>query len=93
MSHVFVWSEQDGCEYDNFVQVVKGLDAQIVESMVSQAIVCQFLHMVVVNDLPMSEKGVTMGRRFLYVVSVEITSYYTCRWSLFYVLKGTLVQI
>ena len=61
--------------------------------MVSQAVVCQFLYMVVVNDLPMSEKGVTMGRMFLHVVSVEITSYYKCRWSLFYVLKGTLMQV
>ena len=93
MSHVFVWSEQDGCECDGFVQVDKGLDGQIVESVVSQAIVCQFLYMVVVNDLPMSEKGVTVGRMFLYVVSIEITSYYCCRQSLFYVLKGTLMQI
>ena len=46
--------------------------------MVSQAIVYQFLNMVVVNDLPMSEKGVTMRSMFLYVVSVEITSYYRC---------------
>ena len=73
---MFVWSEQDGCECDDFVQVGKGLDDQIVESLVSQAIVCQFLYMVVVNDLPMPEKGVT-GRMFLYAVSVEITSYYT----------------
>ena len=56
----------------------KGLDGQIAESVVSQAIVCQFLYMVV-HDFPMSEKGVTMGRMFLYVVSIEITSYYTCR--------------
>ena len=47
--------------------------------MVSQVIVCQFLHVVVVNDLLMSEKGVTMGQMFLHVVSVEITSYYTFR--------------
>ena len=60
MSHVFVCSEQDGCECDGFVQVDEGLDDQIVE------IVCQFLHM-------------TIGRMFLYVVYVEITSYYTCR--------------
>ena len=61
--------------------------------MVSQAIVCQFLYMVVVNDLLMSEKGVTVGRMFLYEVSIEIASYYRCRWSLLYVLKGTLMQI
>ena len=70
----------------------KGLDSQIVESLVSQAVVCQFLYMVVVNDLPVSEKGVTMGRMFLYVVPIEIRSYYRCRWSLFYVVKGTLMQ-
>ena len=79
MSHVFVWSEQDVSKCDGFVQVDKGLDGQIVETVVSQVIVCQFLHVVVVNDLLMSEKGVTMGQMFLYVVSVEITSYYTCR--------------
>ena len=65
MSHAFVWSEQDGCECDGFVQVDKSSDGHIVESMVSQAIVCQFLYMVVVNDFSMSEKGVTMGRMFL----------------------------
>ena len=81
MSHVFVWSEKDGCECDGFVQVDKGLDGQIVESVVSQEIVCQFLYMLVVNDLSMSEKGVTVGRMFLYVMSIEITSYYS------YVLK------
>ena len=79
MSHVFVWSEQDGCKCDGFVQVDEGLDGQIVETVVPQVIKCQFLYVVVVNDLLMSEKGVTMGQIFLYVVSVEITSYYTCR--------------
>ena len=71
MSHEFVQSEQDDCECDDFVQVDKGFDGQIVESVVLQAIVCQFLYMVVVNDLHMSEKGVTMGIMFLYVVSVR----------------------
>ena len=47
--------------------------------MVSQEIVCQFLYMLVVNDLSMSEKGVTVGRMFLYVMSIEITSYYRYR--------------
>ena len=37
--------------------------------MVSLAIVCQFLHMVVVIDLPMSEKGVIM-RMFVFVCRV-----------------------
>ena len=44
MSHAFVWSEQDGCECDGFVQVDKGLDGQIVESVVSQAIVSVLIH-------------------------------------------------
>ena len=79
MSHVFVWSEQNGCDCDGLLLVDKGLEGQIVESTVSKAIVCQFLDMVVVNDLPMSQKGVTMGRMLLYVVSIEITSYYKCR--------------
>ena len=77
MGHVLVWSEQNGCKCDGFVQVDKGLDGQIVESVVSEAIVSQFLYMVAVNDLPMSEKGVAMERMFLYVVSIEITSH--CR--------------
>ena len=79
MTHVFVWSELDGCECDGFVQVDKGLDGQKMQSVGSLAVVCQFVYMVVVNDLPMSEKGVTIERMLLYVVSVEITSYYTCR--------------
>ena len=41
MSHVFVWSKQDSCECDGFVQVDKGLDGQIVESVVSQVINCE----------------------------------------------------
>ena len=53
MSRVFLWSEHDGCECDGFVYIDKGLVGQIAESMVSQAIVCQFLYMMVVNDLPL----------------------------------------
>ena len=37
------------------------------ESVVSLAIVCQFLCIVALNSLPMSEKGVTMGRMLLSV--------------------------
>ena len=48
---------------------------------------CQFLYMMVVNCLPMSEKGVTMGRMFLYVVSVKITSYYRCSLFMFLMIK------
>ena len=47
--------------------------------MVSVAIFCQFLYMVVVIDLPMSQKGVIMGRMFVFVCGGEITSYYRCR--------------
>ena len=61
MSHVFVWSKQDGCECDGLVLVDKGLEGQIVESMVSQTIVCHSLYMVVVNDLPMSENVFVCG--------------------------------
>ena len=53
MSRVFLWSEHDGCECDGFVYIDKGLVGQIAESMVSQAIACQFLYMMVVNDLPL----------------------------------------
>ena len=49
----------------------KGLDGLIVESVVSLAIVCQFLCMVVMNDLPMSEKGVIMRRLFVFVCGVS----------------------
>ena len=31
---------------------------------------CQFLCIVAMNDLPMSEKGVMMGRMLVYVCSV-----------------------
>ena len=60
MSHVFVWSEQDGWIW--WFCIAKGLDGELVETMVSQAIMCQFLFVVVVNDLPMSEKRLTMGK-------------------------------
>ena len=57
---------------------------KILESMASLVILCQFLYMVIVNDLPMSEKRVTIGNCFLlYMVYVEITSYCWCRWELF----------
>ena len=38
----------------------------MVESVVSLAIVCQFLCMATVNSLPMSEDGVTMGTMLVY---------------------------
>ena len=43
MTHVFVWSELDGCECDGFVYVDKGLDGQKMQSVGSQTVVCQFL--------------------------------------------------
>ena len=75
MNHVFVRSEQDGCECDGFVQVDKGLDRQIDRRKCGVTDNCvTILYVVVVNDLLMSEKEVTVRRMFLYVVSVEITS-------------------
>ena len=53
---------------------------KILETVASLVIVYQFLYMVVVNDLPMSDKRVIIGNcLLLYMVSVEITSYYWCR--------------
>ena len=49
----------------------KGLDDQIVETVASLAIVCQFLWVVAVNDLSMSEKGVIMGRMFVSLCGVH----------------------
>ena len=42
-------------------------DGQIVERVASLGIVCQFLWMMIVNNLPMWEKGVIMRRRFCSV--------------------------
>ena len=49
----------------------KGLDDQIVETVASLAIVCQFLWVVPMNDLSMSEKGVIMGRMFASLCGVH----------------------
>ena len=38
----------------------------MVESVVSLAIVCQFLCIAAVNSLPMSEDGITMRRMLVY---------------------------
>ena len=61
---------QDGYYLLDLVQADKGLDGQIVESVVSLAIVCQFLYIVTVNSLPMSEEAVMMGRTFATVCGV-----------------------
>ena len=48
----------------DLVQADESLDGQTVENAVSLAIVCQFLCIVAVNSLPMSEKVVIMERMF-----------------------------
>ena len=53
--HMFVQREQDG------------LDCQMVEGVVSSTTMCQFLCMMAVSCLPMSEKGVIMERMLVSV--------------------------
>ena len=62
----------------HLVQADTGLDGQILKSVVSLAIVCQFLCIVAVTSLPMSKKEV-IWREFLLmsVVFVRI-SYCDC---------------
>ena len=43
----------------------------MVESVVSLATMCQFLCMMAVSCLPMSEKGVIMGRMLVSVYGVR----------------------
>ena len=43
----------------------------MVESVVSLAILCQFLCMIAVSYLSISEKGVTMGRMLVSVFGVR----------------------
>ena len=70
-------SGQDGCEC--YWTWYKGLDGQIVESVMSLATVCQFLGIVAVNSLPMSEIEVTTGRMLLLsVVFFGIAGYWGC---------------
>ena len=47
------------------------LDGQMVESVVSLATMCQFLCMMAVSCLPMSEKGFIMERMLVSVCSVR----------------------
>ena len=49
----------------------KGLDGQMVESVVLLVTMCQFLCMMAVACLPMSEKGVIMGRILASVCGVR----------------------
>ena len=71
----------------------RGLDGQIVESVASLAIWCQFVCIIDGSSLPMSENGVTMGRMCLSVCDVCWSS----RWlrsrvsafSMFSMMKGS----
>ena len=59
-----------------FVQSEQGwiwcrLNGQMVESVVLLATMCQFLCMMAVSCLPMSEKGVIMGRMLVSVYGVH----------------------
>ena len=49
----------------------KGLYGQMVESVVLLVTMCQFLCMMAVTCLPMSEKGVIMGRILASVCGVR----------------------
>ena len=46
------------------------MDDPILESVVSLPVVCQFLCIVAVNSLPVSTKGVTMGKMLVSVCGV-----------------------
>ena len=59
-----------------FVQSEQGwiwcrLNGQMVESVVLLGTMCQFLCMMAVSCLPMSEKGVIMGRMLVSVCGVR----------------------
>ena len=55
----------------DLVSAEKGLDDQMVESVVSFATMCQFLCMMAVSCLPMSEKGFIMERMLVSVCGVR----------------------
>ena len=54
-----------------FGKADKGLDGQMVESVMSLTTLCQFLCIIELSSLPMSEKGVTMRRMLLSVCGVR----------------------
>ena len=69
---MFVQSEQDGYEYCwSWCRLIKVLDGQMVENVVSLGTMCQFLCMMAANCLPMSEKEVIMGRMLVSVCGVR----------------------
>ena len=55
----------------NLALADKCLDGQMVESVKSLAVLCQFLSIIAMSNLPMSEKGVTMGRMLVSVCGVR----------------------
>ena len=55
----------------DLVKTDNGLDGQMVESVVSSTIWSQFLCIVTVSSLLLSEKGVTMGRMLIPVYGVR----------------------
>lgn len=61
-------SGQDGCEC--YWTWYKGLDGQIVESVVSLPISCQLLCTVAVKSWPISEKGVAMRKMLISVIGI-----------------------
>ena len=54
-----------------FGKADKGLDGQMVESVMSLTTLCQFLCIIALSSLPMSEKGVTIGRMLASVCGVR----------------------
>ena len=64
MSHMFVQSGQDGCEYCQILykQMEVWMARWLKVCHHRQLCACQYLWMVAANDLPMFEKGVMMGR-------------------------------
>ena len=54
-----------------FGKADKGLDNQMVESVMSLTTLCQFLCIIALSSLPMSEKGVTMGRMLVSFCGVR----------------------
>ena len=71
---VLLWIPADfeSCDSNRTPYVAhKGLDGQMVESVVLLVTMCQFLCMMAVACLPMSEKGVIMGRILASVCGVR----------------------
>ena len=50
----------------DLVKAERGLDSQLVESVILLAIWCQFLCIIALSSFPISSNGVTMGRMFFF---------------------------